>query len=1576
MNGSARFGAARLSPGDGAGGGGGGTNEPVRGDLEQWGKSVKKRPEKGRAEGGKVRRPWKKIVLLGAGVVVVLLVVLIALAPTIVSAGAPGQIESAASSRIKGKVRVKSVSLGWFSPTEVESLEVVDPEGKTAATVSVRSPATLWRVITEHWWSARRLDVGEVEASGSLDIVRDAVTGQTNLQRALEPSAQAASAPAKPAPGGGGGGLESVKGVLRLTRFDATVREKDAADKLSPEQGVKGLKGAVSVDYVANPAAVVAAVDLVGSPVGVGADAGGDVKIKVDATVKPKAGGGLESFACKADVMGLPVQIVDAMAKQGGALVGALGARAEVHVDASGTPSSADAKLGLASPGATADLSLSLRDGMLTSAPGGKVVVKSTEFVSSLPALRASMEKAAKQVTLDKAPGLEIDVEKLRWPVPASGDMSAADFRGAGVELKVHVDGMSGRVAMQAPSAGSGVAGARVDEGLWKAFSVQPIDLVVGAGDLSRPVTISGGTRATVDGSAAGDFSVRASAAGLLDSAGHLRVLAKSGGGMADDLSAEVKVDGASTALLQPVVTASGLPVDMKTDVGPTLSATASVRADVKGVDVSAGTPPVDVALNVASANVRVDAAGRYEKGIARTTGEGVRVNIASASGLVQRLMSKPGQAATLEISGTGAATLTVKDFSVPTDKLKGMEALGAMKGTVGVEVSQVRVTRITPGAPNSGVEVKPIDLTKADVNVVLDGVNPPRMDVDASLSHAGTPFGLVGEIKLEGIKGKLPENAGSGAAQIIAFRPTGRIELKDVPRSMAVFVPGAEMVGAEPTGTEMPAQIARALRESIGSSATVTITTQPDPPGAQTTSVKLTTQAGGVSANVGTKLTDKALTVSTLEASLAMSPAVVNPVLASAGQAGAGEKQDATRSVAVPLKLAQPFTLALKSGGAITVPLKAGTFEPDFAGASDAAVSLSTDNDIAIDNVPIGADAGGAARTTGVRVKSLKADVTAPLSGLAPEGKGKKLSATFSAIASRSEGNATIADVHGTVSAAMDNSTPPTADVDLKVPDTAVVEGLIGRPGLLTGALGDHADASVKVSPQKDGQLIALSLTAPKVSDARIELLQGADSTAITKPAVITWKPDAASLNRLLFPPIAAGADGKGGAASAVTVTSSAPITVTVQQLAIASSRTVNGEVTGGPLRPGVFALDASIVTPSLGLTAAGAGGAGGAGGSAGAAPTAIMLSGISAGVKYQPPAQGNAFGEVRADVGIDKVAGGTGEAAKKSTATVRLANLADAKGVLTTKSAVVNLDADLASFPTPIVDSLANQKGMLSELLGPTIDVQANVVNVSLAATDVRAAAGSVRVKATSPRASANINGDVRGGEFVQNGVVNARLLQITPQLVTKLGGDAIPMVASVEKTLQDEPGTFDASGLTVPLDSDMTKLNGDMTIDPGVVRFTTKSIWGTLIEGFGGKGKGSLGDRLQPVKVHADKGVLTYQQFKLPVGSFTLETRGTVDLVRKQMDVVTYAPIGSLTSKAVGDLNTGIAGKLGLFDKSTMVPITTKGPLGQTKTEIDFGLFAKEQADKLLKNPGKILGDVLGDVLNKGKPKPPGK
>ena len=74
-----------------------------------------------------------------------------------------------------------------------------------------------------------------------------------------------------------------------------------------------------------------------------------------------------------------------------------------------------------------------------------------------------------------------------------------------------------------------------------------------------------------------------------------------------------------------------------------------------------------------------------------------------------------------------------------------------------------------------------------------------------------------------------------------------------------------------------------------------------------------------------------------------------------------------------------------------------------------------------------------------------------------------------------------------------------------------------------------------------------------------------------------------------------------------------------------------------------------------------------------------------------------------------------------------------------------------------------------------------------------------------------------------------------------------------------------------------------------------------------------------------------------------------------------------------QSLGALNTGIAGKIGVLDKNTQIPIRTRGPMGDTKTEIDMGLFMKETGENLIKTPGKLIEKGIGDLLKDIGPKP---
>lgn len=1555
------------------------------------------------------RRRLGRVLLVVVLSVLVLGAVLALLAPTIASGMLAPRVAAAINEQIKGQVRIGAINLGWTSPTAIRDVEVLDPAGKSVARLNVSTPTTLWRVVSERWWTLKNLDVGVVEVAGAVNVVRDA-QGNTNLGQAFEPRQPAS----KPTPTTGSGpsgstdGLQRVKADIRISNFDIDYTDQ-AAQGPAGTMGLKALKGGAKVDYArASGGSVLTNIDLTAAPTGAAASGGEPLAIKLDADMSNLAGSGAawplpDIKTLKGTVRNVPLTLVDALANMKGALVRDVGPRADVSVDAAVSRQNASAKFLLVSDGARANLDLRTENGVIVAAPAtapaapgaaaaNTISLRSTGFLESVPALRDALAKAAQTVTLDKAPGVEIVIENLRWPLPGAAGapgagLAATDLRSSGMVLRVRVSDIAGRVALTQPSA----APASTPPAPARAFRVEPFELVINAPELSRGLTVTGGTRATIDNAPAGEISLLASATGLLDAQGRLRALSQTpGAGFADNLDASLGVRGMSTALLQPLVATAGLALDLPADVGPTLDLNLAAKAGAAQpgqaqADPAGGLPPLDLTLNVGSRNLAVDATARYSADILSTTGNGVNVRVSSATGIINTLLAKPGTPPTLALSGPGALSLNIRELTAPISKLSSAQALAAVKALVNLEVSQLGIALPpAPGTPSA----QPVQITRLTSTIRLDGVNPPTADLAGQMTHENQPFDLVGRATLDGVRnGQLPETQGGPIAQLIAFKPTANLELRAVPRSVLNLVAAASAYGTGPlAGTDMPSQISRAVRESIGQSITVKLTTQPAET-AQDVVLDLITASGATGASINARVTPGRATVSTLRAMVGMDPGVVNPVLAAAA-ARPPAPGAAPGPVAPPLQLARPFRLTLSSPEAITIPFKPGTTEPDWAAAADARIVIDTDNDIAINNVPAGTDEQGRPRLTGVVVRGLGADIRAPLGGLAPgdAAKAKRLSATFKLAAARSSDNAAIANINGVASATMAGANID-ANVTLADIDTAVVEGLIGKPALLSGALGDKAQATLRIQPQAGGTTsIAADITAPRLSQAKLTLTQDATAIRLTQPATITWRPDASFVNAYLL-----GSD-PGQPPTGARLGQSSPVTIRLNKLVIASSTTgPDGQPTVGPLKPGVFDLDAAIEVPSISLVTPGApprearrsgnnpldaignlitGGAARNNDQRAARGEDITttIEGLRISARQAPGTP-----ELEASITMDKVNGvAAATQGKNSGARIRLANLADARGVIDTKKAVVNLDADLVAFPTSVIDGLARQNGLLAELLGPTVNLAATMRSVSLAsaAPGQNLPAGTVEATLSSPRARAQLKGDVAGGTFVQTGPVTLTITEMRRELIDLLSG-GLPVIESIQKSATDQPATISADALRLPVDGDLTKLNGRLSVDPGVAQFKLNSALGDLIQIAGGKTEGTVGDKIQPFVVNMNRGVLTYDRFTVPVGSFSLDTRGTVDLVRRQIDVVTYAPLGALSQKAIGRMNRDLTARLSGIDKLTQIPIVTKGPLDNPSTEPDFGLMLKET----ISNPGKLI-DAIGNIINPPKKDPPKK
>src|SRR5690606_28432513 len=184
-----------------------------------------------------------------------------------------------------------------------------------------------------------------------------------------------------------------------------------------------------------------------------------------------------------------------------------------------------------------------------------------------------------------------------------------------------------------------------------------------------------------------------------------------------------------------------------------------------------------------------------------------------------------------------------------------------------------------------------------------------------------------------------------------------------------------------------------------------------------------------------------------------------------------------------------------------------------------------------------------------------------------------------------------------------------------------------------------------------------------------------------------------------------------------------------------------------------------------------------------------------------------------------------------------------------------------------------------------------------------------------------------------------------EITPEL-SNLIAPSLPQIARYEKRPEDEEAYVDQSGLRFPLDGDLSKLNGDLTIALGQAPFQTSSAFARLLKTVQAESQAMVGRRLEPLVVKMRDGVVTYDRFQIPLGEFNLETSGTVDLPARRLDVVTWIPIGALTDEAAGMFNTGLGSLLGRavpeFERLTMAPWRTRGTFGNTQTLPAPGMF----------------------------------
>lgn len=1463
------------------------------------------------------------------GVPTLLLVVggAIALAPTIASRLAPGIAASSITGSINGKATVDRVSLGWGSKQEIGPVTVFDDKGAQVATVTLELDKGLFSLARAAL--AGPMDLGEVRVKGSANLVRNA-DGTLNVERLAKkaPATTPSTTPSTPAPSTTPQPAKLPPGLKAKLVLDALeVNYRD----LAPGAAVGSVKipkfaGTASFDNGALNADLTAPV-LYGS----GDQAttqGGQLAIKASATNLTDASGTLTLdravVDASIDLANLAVTAADAIAGTKGGLVEALGETLGAKLTLKGNAGKADANVLIQSKGINADIALVADNGVLTAPRPGVINIKTAgarkllKIDEALAAPSTGKPNQPQQVTLGVLPDLKIALDALKINLPVDPKNLAPrplDLRTGAVTLAITTTEITGTALV--PD-GSG-------PGSMKDFRVAPIAMTLQSADLAGPITLKGGSSATLAGQPAGALNVDITAAGALDDKGAPRSSGPT------QLQGSVTLAQLATAIAQPIVQASGL--DLPRGVGPTLDLTLSAKADPSAA-AGGAIPPTDLDLKIASAGVNGSLALMLDATALKTRNNTGVITIRSIADLAGAAAQKSG----IELAQGGSLAAQIRSINVPLN-LKKDESLSAKAAIdAGIQLTGLAVRPIAqPGAPTT----EPVRVDTLAVAANMQPGSPPKLSINGTGSHTNNPYTIAGAFELIGLRPII-----DGAAKPYTLRPVGSLKIENLPTTLVgVAMPTPPAQPNQPA----PLDVARLVRDAIGPALNVNLTTTRK--GNDGVALTLDTTAANL---VGKLVADAdpavGATLSTLDFRTTISPELARSLLDSFGP-----KLESTPTLATPAALTITAT-------PVTIPFSE-PYKPDFAKAGDASITLAIAGKTLINNI-VTKDETGKSRDIGpLGLEDVRIAANLPLKTLAPGSAAQpaKVDITAGVL-----GDATNRIVNLAANAVVNLAGgQPQGDLNanfkLGVTDLMRVDQLLGKPGRFAGAVGKTIaiDASSTVSFPKAGAptgampfdraVAKVNIDAPKFKTTKpLALTAAGDRVSLDTPTTITWAIAPGWANRELLGVSAEPSADPKAKPDALRLQDAMTVEVALNALAAALPSTVNN-VKSGPLKPGIFNLDAAITSPG----------------------TTVIVDGQPApfrGIRLVTKA-GPTPGRADFTLAVDNAGLGQGENGKPAlNFTGFAAGIADAAGNVTADAAKLTLEGVASPVNTAIVDALAKQKGVLAEALGPT-------AALTLKARDLHktpsGAGGDLDVAFKSPRAELALKGTIQGNAFVSQGEPEIKLLEITPKLGEKLV-KGLPQVGSFQKQLADLPAVVKASGLTVPLDGNMAGLNGDLTLSLGQMQFTTTEIFGSLLKTGGGKAAGVLGRRIEPFNMQIRQGVATYDKFTLPLGEFALATRGTVDLVNERLDVITYIPFGAVTDETARLFKAGGIGDIlgGALEKSAQLPFRTAGTFDKNDTKPDLKLFA-EEAGKNLTKPENI-GNVLDGLLKKKEKK----
>ncbi len=1477
------------------------------------------------------RRKKVLIVIAAAGLAVGVAVLFL---PQIVAGFVPGIVETKAGEAISGSVKVGSASLSWTGPQQLGNVQLFDPEKNEVVRADVAATTSLISLIRGSF------DIGEITLGGKALIVR-AENGVTNLDRAIAPknpvtktTATTGSPGAKPSAGQVPAGLHAT---VKITKFDVSFADQ-AALKAGAEYSMVSLPNLSGEAQVGTgePTTLSLTSDVVAGATGTGKQPStlkGSISIKGSIDDLIAADGSLHPDKAAADVKlratALPVAMIDVLAGQGGRLSKALGSNMDFAADVIGDYVTGSAKFTVATTNrVVASGTFTVKDGVLTSDTPIAAAIPGTALVELVPGLREGVKTGGLELT--SFPDATLRIESIVFKLPKDG----LDLRGSGMVAQLQTAPIEGLLNIEGQSP--------------RRVNITGLDAKLASVDFGTDARAVITCNATIDGASAGSIDTDFTVGGLLDAKGAFKK------GMPGKVDGRATIRGASSAIMEPFV--QGMKIVPREDIGPVLNA--EILARTPKDKASTG---YEVELKVGSDRLSADGAFLVSDTSIRSITRPFSARILSAGAIAHRFVPKESW----RVNPTGAIDVVVRDIDIPLSK----DAAGAtnmnLAAASGGVAARLFGFEIVP--PTGSNQAAVLGVKAFDLGLAFAPKATPRFTMSGDLTSGKDTFNVDGDLTLDG----LIQPAGIDVTKLM---PAGRVSLKNVPTSLAAMFAPAPAPGAQPLDM---AGIARDL-----AGPTITLTTNlATNKTAMGTDVSMALSAENSALKIDMQLAGPAtrptaVDIKTCSGEVNLKPTALDSLLRTF-MPDLRERPQLVDASQIKFSV-DPVSIPLASGQAVDLT-KLGSIN----------AKLQIPGRVLVRGLSRTDDTGKILPVAPAGVENLELTLKAPASvGVAA---GKVDIAFKARLLSQDAPDGTLASIQGT--SQLDLAAPPApnaatktsgtkepsrlagAVADLKITNVAAaaLDNLSGKPGMMSGLLGASVAADVKAIMSGGGTAqqsltVELSPTAPRLTVSKpIELSILPDRITVSDDTRIDLQLDPTFANTYVFKP-----DAKGN--KPVRLAKATPVSVNISKLTL--SRDASGKGDTGPLKVGIFELvsAATIAAAPLELS------------------DGQLLTLGNTSISLNAPKAGGpmAFNVQVESSELRRNATAAPQSVQKISLIGTVDALADAAGKPVVDNAVVNMTGVLPAIPTSLLDSLAQQGGLLVDALGPIVSANLKADKVQLGKGSANP--GLLEVQMDSPRATLRLKGTVQDGAFTTTAPAEVTIIEVTPELSGRISKN-IPFIGAITKSKELKPGLIRATNLIAPMDGDLSKLSADVTVDLGealvapggivndLLNIKIPAITGAL-DKTGLSDAKKVGERLKPVSIAIRKGVMKYDEFKLPLGEFEIENSGLIDLGKREVDGVVWIPLGRLTAEAVPGLNKGvnsipILGDLakGTFDQLTMIPFRVSGSMdGKLSREFSAKLFADRAGNAVIKGGG--IPDALkglGDLL-KGKDKEP--